>query len=163
MSEENNNIEPNEPAVENSVENTPAEENNTPTYTKIGTEIRVVTHYLSDAEKDEYAKQAANLQRQMDDKEGIRANIFAQYVADIAAKDAEIAQLKQNVIEKSKCACTGIFEERVNCELYECRATSEIVVVPTGSDPNVAANVIARMPITTNEQEQEEVPPMEGE
>ena len=97
------------------------------------------------------SRQAATIQQQISDKEAVRAALFQQYVRDIAEKDAELSTLRASVVEKSRIAVTGQFVESQLCDVYECSAQSEIVLVASGADPNVASNIIARREIVTSE------------
>ena len=128
-----------------------SEENNAPQFVKIGTEIHQTTRYLNDSERVEMSRQAATIQQQISDKEAVRAALFQQYVRDIAEKDAELSTLRASVVEKSRIAVTGQFVESQLCDVYECFAQSEIVLVASGADPNVASNIIARREIVVSE------------
>ena len=132
-------------------ENQTPEENAVPQFVKIGTEIHQTTRYLNDSERVEMSRQAATIQQQISDKEAVRAELFQQYVRDIAEKDAELSTLRASVVEKSRIAVTGQFVESQLCDVYECFAQSEIVLVASGADPNVASNIIARREIVVSE------------
>ena len=128
-----------------------SEENNAPQFVKIGTEIHQTTRSLNESERVEMSRQAATIQQQISDKEAVRASLFQQYVRDIAEKDAELNGLRASVVEKSRIAVTGQFVESQLCDVYECSAQSEIVLVASGADPNVASNIIARREIVVSE------------
>ena len=132
-------------------ENQTPEENAVPQFVKIGTEIHQTARYLNDSERVEMSRQAATIQQQISDKEAVRAALFQQYVRDIAEKDAELSTLRASVVEKSRIAVTGQFVESQLCDVYECSAQSEIVLVASGADPNVASNIIARREIVVSE------------
>ncbi len=61
--------------------------------------------------------------------------------------------MRASVVEKSRIAVTGQYVESQLCDVFECRAQSEIVLVPSGADPTVASNIIARREIVEIESE----------
>lgn len=123
-------------------------------YVLLGREFKNVIRSLSEEEKKTYSMAGAVAHNDLEALYEQRENILRQKNEAIAAIDAQIAQKEEIMRNACHVAVAGTLNERIECDRYSQGNT--ILLVPKGTNPTVASNIISTQTVQTDEVQPEQ-------
>ena len=120
-------------------------------FEKIGREMRTKISYYNTDARNALAREVAEIACNKESLLTEKQELIDEFNREIHRIEAEIKALETDARNKSNIACTGELREEVLCDIYQ--TESEVIAVPEGESPENTSAVIARVQITTEQQE----------